>query len=160
MPAHRPSDERFWEKVQKTGTCWLWTGSTFQKGYGNFHPGVHHPGESHFAHVWSWEAMYGKKPEGMQLDHTCLVKRCVNPLHLRLVTNKQNCEHREGRMGGTSAHRGVSLHKKTGKWQARVGHNGQEYYRGLYPTEEEAAAAARAGRNELFTHNDLDRRAA
>lgn len=93
----------------------------------------------------------------MQLDHTCMVKHCVNPAHLRLVTNKQNCEHRAG--WASNQYRGSNFHPKTGKWQARVGHAGRQEHLGLYDTPEEAAEVARARRNELFTHNDLDRRA-
>lgn len=47
-----------------------------------------------------------------------------------------------------------------GKWQASVGHNGKDITVGTFADLRDAEAAVIAKRNELFTHNDVDRNAA
>ena len=78
--------ERFWSKVEKTPTCWLWTGSCNPKGYGQFRVGKKKPGAHRVAYEW----LVGPIPEGMQLDHLCRVRNCVNSDHLEVVTNLEN----------------------------------------------------------------------
>lgn len=82
--------ERFWAKVKPHGDCWLWVGGTVGAGYGHFTQG----GEQKMmlAHRWSYEAIVGPIPEGLVLDHLCMVKRCVNPYHLDPVTQAVNIE--------------------------------------------------------------------
>ncbi len=90
MPKTRPLQERFWEKVSpepNTG-CWLWTGSIVQ-GYGRI--GVTRR-NIQCAHVVSYEMEYGPIPRGLglEIDHICRERSCVNPRHLRLGTREQN----------------------------------------------------------------------
>jgi len=150
-------EERFWPKVDQGGTdaCWLWKGYVSTKGYGYFHM----PQRPMLAHRVAWTLLVGSIPTGMQLDHRCHVRHCVNPSHLRVVTNKQNNENRCGPNAGkaASAARGVSLHKPTGRWRANVVQNGKMVSGGTFATEEEAAKAAADLRRQLFTHNDADR---
>lgn len=82
-----PLEQRFWMKVNKTSTCWLWTAATQQKGYGIFGVGT---GRTTPAHRYSYELHVGPIPEGMQIDHLCRVRSCVNPAHLEVVTPLQN----------------------------------------------------------------------
>ena len=80
--------QRFWAKVNKTDTCWLWTAST-TNGYGKIHSG----GRSRkmlLAHRVAYEMLVGPIPEGMHLDHLCRVILCVNPKHLEPVTLQEN----------------------------------------------------------------------
>lgn len=124
-------------------------------GYGRFYSGGR-PG-GHSAHRVAWELHNGEIPEGLQLDHTCHVRTCVNPEHLRLVTQKQNSENRSlAATYARSGERGV-YQRPSGRWAAEVHHNGRTHVAGTFDTITEAAAAARALRVELFTHNDLDR---
>lgn len=147
----------FWAKVDKSGKCWVWTGSKERRGYGYFN--LH--GKIKKAHRLSYEWANGPIPPGIQIDHICFNKACVNPAHLRPVTNKQNNEHRTGAQANSkSGIRGVTWHSRVKKWQAYVVHNKKQIHLGYFATTEEAAAAATAKRNELFTHNDLDRTAA
>lgn len=72
-----------------------------------------------------------------------------NPLNnrrdnLRLVTRMGNCQNRIFKPS-----RGANFHKATGMWQARVGFNYTRIHLGLFPTREQAAAAAAAKRAEL-----------
>lgn len=82
-------DERFWSKVDTTGDCWDWTASVIggpRGGYGQFRVGR----KMRKAHVVSYEAHVGPVPPGLQLDHLCRNRRCVNPAHLEPVTARQN----------------------------------------------------------------------
>ena len=86
----RPTvSERFWKKVNKTETCWLWRGETNGKGgYGLVYTGEGKP--SFLAHRYAYEQVIGPIQDGLHLDHLCRVRRCVNPAHLEPVTNKEN----------------------------------------------------------------------
>jgi len=148
--------ERMGLHTDKTGDCWLWTASTDgdEDGYG--HVGV--DGKMRGAHRVAYELAHGPIPKGMMIDHTCHTPLCVRAEHLRLATNKQNLENRAGAQANSkSGVRGVCWFARDGKWVAKIGHNGQSIYLGRYATIEEADAAARAKRLELFTHNDADR---
>lgn len=150
----RTPEERFWAKVNKTDKCWIWTAHRDSKGYGRFSPA----GRPDYAHRISYEMAYGGIPEGMQVDHECHNRACVNPSHIRLTTSKQNNENHSGpHANSTSGVRGVYKCKRTGRWQAVVVHDGRAHYAGKFDSTEEAEAAVIAKRNELHTHNDLDR---
>lgn len=78
--------EKFLRKVEKTDTCWIWKGSLFRLGYGR----VRREDRIRSAHRVSYELFIGKIPEGLELDHTCRVRNCVNPEHLDPVTHLEN----------------------------------------------------------------------
>ena len=149
-----PVAERFWRFVDKTETCWLWTGGK-SAGYGRMRT-VGRKMES--AHRVSYAMHAGPIPVGLVIDHICRRTLCVNPQHLRAVTNKQNNEHLAQESSiGRSGVRGVFWHEKLQKWVAQVRHNGKTNIGGYFATVEEAAASVVHLRNELYTHNDLDR---
>jgi len=85
----RTIEERFWRYVQR-GTaeeCWEWTG-TKNNGYGLMRTGE---GETKIlAHRFSYELHVDLIPEGLQIDHLCRNKGCVNPAHLEAVTQQVN----------------------------------------------------------------------
>lgn len=144
--------ERFWAKADRSGACWEWTATIHKTGYGSFR----YEGRIALAHRVAYELIKGPIPEGMQVDHTCRNRACVNPAHLRPVTNKQN---QENVLGGRnpSGYRGVSWCRIHRKWKARARHNGRLHQAGYHSTAEEAAEAARSLRLSLYTHNDPDR---
>lgn len=149
--------DRFWSKVDTSGDCWNWTASVTKQGYGQFSIGGRH-GHKLYAHRYSFELVNGDIPSGLQIDHICHNRKCVNPEHLRLATNKQNHEHYRGpTVRSTSGIRGVYWHKTSQKWQATVGHHGEIVHVGIFEHREDAEQAVIAKRNELFTHNDKDR---
>jgi hypothetical protein len=77
---------RFWAKVNKTETCWLWTGYTRDDGYGTIQID-HWPV---YVHRFSFELFKGKIADGLSVDHLCRVRNCVNPEHLEAVTMREN----------------------------------------------------------------------
>lgn len=77
----------FWAKVQKTDGCWLWTAHVDQSGYGKFGNGKH---GTTCAHRIAYELCVGPIPAGLELDHLCRVRHCVNPRHLEAVTHSEN----------------------------------------------------------------------
>lgn len=77
--------EAFWQRVNKTESCWLWTGGRISSGYGLTPkpPRV-------LAHRYAYELLVGPIPDGLQLDHLCRQRLCVNPAHLESVDNRTN----------------------------------------------------------------------
>lgn len=78
--------EKFMAKVDKTDDCWNWTAGTW-KGYGSFRVSE---GKRRVAHRWLYEQLVGKIPDGLELDHLCRNRGCVNPEHLEPVTRSEN----------------------------------------------------------------------
>lgn len=77
--------DRFWAKVEKTATCWLWTACVDSGGYGLFACD-----KNWKAHRWLYEHFVKAVPPGLELDHLCRSRACVNPAHLELVTALEN----------------------------------------------------------------------
>lgn len=97
LPGHanivrsRPAEERFWEKVDQDGPngCWIWTGTKNEQGYGRFALFCR-PTRQVRAYRYSYELLVGPIPEGLELDHLCRNRGCVNPDHLEPVTHREN----------------------------------------------------------------------
>lgn len=147
-----PADDRFWSRVEKTEAgCWIWRGNTSHDGYGRLSV----DGQGVYAHIYSWEIHGNFRLPGLEIDHVCFTRNCVNPDHLRLTTHKQNNEHyAQPTVNSTTGARGVTWDKKNRKYAAYVTHCGKTYNAGRFSRLEEAEEAARAKRAELFSHAD------
>ena len=86
--ARTATEERFWEKVEKTDTCWLWLGALGHFGHGTFKV----EGKTVKAHRYAYELLIGSIPDGLVLDHVCQIPPCVNPDHLEPVTQRENVQ--------------------------------------------------------------------
>lgn len=78
--------DRFWAKVTITDSCWLWHRPDAY-GYGAF---TIRRGMIVKAHRFAYELFVGPIPDGLDLDHLCRVRHCVNPAHLEPVTRREN----------------------------------------------------------------------
>lgn len=86
MAKKQPVIPRFMAKVEQTDTCWLWKAWVEKNGYGRFWL----DGRQHGAHRIAYELFKGPIPDGLEIDHLCRVKHCVNPEHLEPVTTAEN----------------------------------------------------------------------
>ena len=105
MSEYRTMEERFWAKVDKSGDCWMWLASTGTVGYGQFGVSIKGKYRMHQAHRVSWMISNGEIPNGLVIMHSCDVKTCVNPGHLRAATQADNVadmisKGREGHLNG------------------------------------------------------------
>lgn len=70
--------------------CWEWTGAKNDQGYGML---CEQRGSRQLrAHRVVYEAVKGPIPEGLELDHLCRNRQCVNPTHLEAVTHQVNAQ--------------------------------------------------------------------
>lgn len=83
---------RFWAKVDKTASCWLYTGYLDRNGYGQAYAGWRDgdPSATVNAHRLSYVIANGRIERGVVVMHSCDVRNCVNPAHLRVATQSEN----------------------------------------------------------------------
>jgi len=98
--------ERFWDKVNKTDTCWLWQGK-IDDGYGRFP----FKGTTYLVHRLVVAVLKEKLADGTKVDHICKVRNCCNPDHLRQVTPSQNTKGNKKQVDSTLC---VNGHPLTG----------------------------------------------
>lgn len=135
---------RFWEKVDYSAACWTWKGGINSNGYGS----TWMDGKHEQAHRVAYEFMVGPLPDGLQIDHLCRNRACVNPAHMEPVTSRENTL-RGTSVPGTNARKTRCVHghpfddentliAKDGRRQCRACHNRRSVER------RERLAAARA----------------
>lgn len=101
---HGDDDRRFESYVDRNGPipvdrpdlgpCWLCASGVNWAGYAQFIAS----GSRVAAHRWSYERFVGPIPDGLQIDHLCFVRNCVNPSHLEPVTAAENTRRRSARL--------------------------------------------------------------
>ena len=106
MKATRTLDDTtFWNHVEQRGECWEWTGSRNGAGYGRTRIDGRHAA----AHRAAYEHLVGPIPDGLELDHLCRNRACVNPEHLDPVTHQVNLR----RKPDVGAFCGFTIHART-----------------------------------------------
>lgn len=89
MRSHRRGGdpwERFLEKCDRSGECWIWLCQRKSDGYGHFKVDGRYVG----AHRYAYQRVNGAIPSGMEIDHLCRNRSCVNPTHLEAVPHSVN----------------------------------------------------------------------
>jgi hypothetical protein len=98
--------------IERDGECWLWLGAINRRGY----PYVKWRGRARRAHRLAYAEYIGPIPDGLELDHECKRKRCINPWHLAPVTHAVNMAR------GIEAIRAGVIRRTTAKTHCRNGH--------------------------------------
>lgn len=138
------------------GDCRIWTGAANKDGYGLLRAF----GKPMLAHRVAYILANGDAIDGVEVDHICGRRACVNPAHLRPADRKRNMENQQGaHRNSKSGIRGVYWMAAKNRWAVQVRHNKKSHYAGLFDDLAEAESVAIALRNKLFTHNDADRSA-
>jgi hypothetical protein len=90
--------------IDETTGCWLWTGALTGSGYAR----MNHHGKHVTAHRAMYELVVGPVPKGLDLDHLCRMRRCINPAHLEPVTRAENL--RRGIQAGVNVINAAKTH--------------------------------------------------
>lgn len=86
-------------RIDPETECWVWTGATSGNGRGGDYPRMSLDGATVAVHRAAWINRNGMIPPRKQLDHRCRCRRCVNPDHLEMVTQRENIRRRYAAKG-------------------------------------------------------------
>lgn len=94
MSAQRTMHEKLEARIERdpNSGCWLWSGNIKKSGYGYVWLSAT---KRACAHRYVYELHRGPVPDGLQLDHLCRTRCCVNPNHLEPVTARENARRGE-----------------------------------------------------------------
>ncbi len=120
-----PLHERMMKNVsiEPNSGCWLWVGTVDLNGYARFAEVIRGKHYNRIAHRAIYTALIGPIPEGLQLDHLCRVRCCVNPQHLEPVTLQENLRRGEGNRAALKALRALTDAPTSARWPATTPRN-------------------------------------
>ncbi len=138
-------DVKFWNHVEKTGTCWLWTGAKTTNKYSC----VYRNNKTQTGSRYVWINTFGAIPNGLFVLHRCDVRHCVNPDHLFLGTHQENMKDRNSKsrqaIGNRNGRKTKPEHTARGEKSAKAKLNSVQVLeiRELYVNGESRAELAR-----------------
>jgi hypothetical protein len=104
---------RFWNKINKTESCWLWTGK-IDDGYGRYPFSKNGKSNLYLVHrIMISIYKNGIEPD-MFVDHLCRVRNCCNPAHLEKVTIKENTKRGKGKHSQPDSSKCINGHSIEG----------------------------------------------
>ena len=142
---YRTPEESFAARTEWAGGCLMWTGSLGNGGYGRIRAG----GRNVYAHRYAWEKERGVIPPGMEVDHTCHERVCVNVDHLRLSTRQENTQNRSGPTSTRRTNLPRGVYPLGAGFEGVVTHNRVRHSK-HFPTAQEASSWADETRRRLF----------
>lgn len=128
--------ERLESKIGGTNElgCWL-VKKVGAQGYGV----MSYQGKPDTLHRISYRVFKGEIPPGLEIDHQCRNRSCINPDHLKAVTRMENAQNRGVGPSNTSGYRGVCrMSGKTDKWRGYFTVAGKQFSKTGFDTAEEA----------------------
>lgn len=138
-------DEAVQHRVKRAGSCLIWTGYINRDGYARFQT----PDGLKMVHRYVWERSKGTIPEGLEVNHTCFNRACINLDHLELVTKSQNAQYRRGAQPNSKS--GIrNVHQRGDGWIVRLKVKQRNRTWGPFETVEEAKEEASRRRLEFF----------
>jgi hypothetical protein len=146
------------------GPCLIWQGAKDAKGYGKTGFVINGIKKNWMVHRLEWTKKNGPIPDGLMIDHRCRNRACANPLHLRLVTSRQNAL--ENNIGGKAAINAAKTHcyrgheftpentrrDKNGDRQCRTCYLANERARDKRKRQRKNASQLFSGKHLLKTH--------
>lgn len=135
------------------GSCWVFNGTKATKGYGS----IRIEGRNFRAHRIALEVRLGRRLMPSEVaDHVCGNRGCVNPLHLRAVSQKDNVAYQTRlRENNKSGYRNVSWDANRGRWRVAVKRDDRQFA-ARFDALEDAIACAREFRQALFPLGEYD----
>lgn len=107
---------RLLDRLVEENECWLWTGPLNRDGYVEFRQ----DGRFWMGHRYFYTKTFGEIPEGMEIDHLCRKRHCVNPAHLEAVSHEENIN-RGSRAQATVCKRGHEYSPKNTRIDSKTG---------------------------------------
>jgi hypothetical protein len=101
------------------------------------------------AHRIVYALHHGRDPYPLEVDHINRNPLDNRPENLRVATRSENASNKGVQANNKSGHRGVTFCRKTGKWQAQIGHNKKCIFLGRFATPQEASEARNRAEKQI-----------